>query len=83
MVNLFNYYLKKMQEAGIMSNLELEMRVIPKRTMYANEIKENVLGYEHVVFPFSILLIGVLASIVHVFIEAILFWIKNVNKTDS
>ena len=66
-----------------MSNLELEMRVIPQRTMYANEIKENVLGYEHVVFPFSILLIGVLASIIQVVVEAILFWIKNLKKKDS
>ena len=77
MVQLFNYCLMKMQEAGIMSKLKIEMGIIPKRNIFDQEIREHALGYEQLLLPFSILLIGLLVSIAQVVIEGMSSRIKN------
>ena len=83
MVGIFNYYLRKTQENGIMSILEHKMGIIPQTDQFAHNIKENGLGYENVAFPFSILVIGILASILQIVIEALIFWKKNKNEHEK
>ena len=78
LVDIFNYYLKKTQENGIMSILEKKLGITSQPDKL-DPIKENVLGYENVAFPFAILLIGLMASIVHTVIEAMTSWKKNKN----
>ena len=83
MVGIFNYYLRKTQENGIMRILEQKMGIIPQTDKLSHDIKENGLGYENVAFPFSILLIGILASILLIVIEALRFWKKNKNEHEK
>ena len=74
LVDLFNHHLHKMQETGTLDRLWKQIEIKIKKGNDAPKIQEaNALGYRNVSVPFSALLTGIIAAIVLLGVETIIF----------
>ena len=61
LLQLFNYHLLKLDESGVLHKLHLDYGVKPQQTANAGQFL--ILGFQNLIFLFSIIFIGILAAI--------------------
>ena len=80
-VDCFNYHFRRMDEGGLLSQLE---KTIYVNRMYdeapdKNDMSSIMLGYENVAFPCLVLLLGLVVAIFHLMAEWM--WSKVAKKS--
>ena len=83
---LFNYYLEKLQQTGVMDRLRQKMMHFPRGNTDSLKLQVqgiNGLGYEHVVLPFLALMIGLCLAFVQLGAETAITRKCSDNKEQS
>ena len=81
---VFNYYLHKMQQTGLMDRLLQKYTGNSKMNTDATKVRDaNVLGYPNVAFPFLALLTGLLVACMLLGIEIVILRNKTPANDDG